>query len=113
VSKTPTTKNSAIVLAASKEFLDGYLFHYGPGPKEVLCGKVLEDVLDKFEILSLPNMRNMISSFRSCCKGGIIDSMTTMKRHSTIECILGNVFPYKGRKSSTSSRCWRTDLEAV
>ena len=110
---TPTTKNSAIVLVASKEFLDGYFFHYNPGPKEVFHGKVLEDVLDKFEILSLPNIWNMISSFRSCCKGGIIDSMTTMKRHSAIECIHGNIFLSKERKSSTSSRCWRIDLEAV
>jgi hypothetical protein len=59
-----TTKNSAIALAASNEFLDGYFFHSGLGPKEMFRDKALEDVLDKFEILSLPNKRNMISLFR-------------------------------------------------
>jgi hypothetical protein len=38
VSKTPTAKNSAIAMAASKEFLDKYLIHNGPGPKEMLRG---------------------------------------------------------------------------
>jgi hypothetical protein len=61
VSKTPTAKNSAITMATSKEFLDGYLIHNGLGPKEMLGGKALEDVLDKFETLSSPNLRNMIS----------------------------------------------------
>jgi hypothetical protein len=52
VSKIPTAKISTIAFAASKEFLDGYLNHNGLGPKEMLWGKALEDVLDKFEILS-------------------------------------------------------------
>jgi hypothetical protein len=38
VSKTPTAKNSAIAMAASKEFLDKYLIHSGPGPKKMLLG---------------------------------------------------------------------------
>jgi hypothetical protein len=36
VSKTPTAKNSAIAMAASKEFLDKYLIHSGLGPKKML-----------------------------------------------------------------------------
>ena len=36
VAKTPTAKNSAIALAASKEFLETFLVHSGPGPKEML-----------------------------------------------------------------------------
>jgi hypothetical protein len=38
VSKTPTTKNSAIAMAASKEFLDKYFIHNSPGPKKMLWG---------------------------------------------------------------------------
>jgi hypothetical protein len=49
VSKTPTAKNSAIPMAASKEFLDKYLIYTGPGPKKMLRGQELEDVLHKFE----------------------------------------------------------------
>jgi hypothetical protein len=36
VSKTPTAKNSAITMATSKEFLDKYLIHTGPGSKKML-----------------------------------------------------------------------------
>jgi hypothetical protein len=59
VLKTSTAKISTIVLAVNKEFLDGYLIHSGLGPKEMLWGKALEDVWDKFEILSWPNVQNM------------------------------------------------------
>jgi hypothetical protein len=38
VSKTPTAKNSAIAMAASKEFFDKYLIHIGPRPKKMLRG---------------------------------------------------------------------------
>jgi hypothetical protein len=38
VSKTPTAKNFAIAMAASKEFLDKYLIHNGSGPKKMLRG---------------------------------------------------------------------------
>jgi hypothetical protein len=38
VSKTLTAKNSAIAMAASKEFLDKYLIHSGPGSKKMLWG---------------------------------------------------------------------------
>jgi hypothetical protein len=63
-------QNSTIALAASKKFLGGYLFHSGPGSKKMLWSKALEDVLDKFEILSSPNVQNMISSLRSNGKVG-------------------------------------------
>jgi hypothetical protein len=56
VSKTPTAKNSTIAMAVSKEFLDKYLIHSGPGPKKMLWGQELENVLDKFEHLSSPNL---------------------------------------------------------
>ena len=64
VVRTPFAKTSAIALAASKEFLDTFLIHYGPGPKEILHGDALEYVMDKFHLLSSPNVRKMISSFR-------------------------------------------------
>jgi hypothetical protein len=38
VSKTPSAKNSAIAMAASKEFLDKYLIHSGLRPKKMLRG---------------------------------------------------------------------------
>jgi hypothetical protein len=98
VSKTPTTKNFAITLTARKEFLDGYLIHSGPKSKEMLWDKALEDNLEKFEILSSSNVRNMITSLRSGGKERAYDSIMIMKRYVTIEYIHGNVFPGQGRE---------------
>jgi hypothetical protein len=60
VSMTPIAKNSTIAMATSKEFLDKYLIHSGPGSMKILQGKELEDVLDKFKILSFSNLWNTI-----------------------------------------------------
>jgi hypothetical protein len=92
VSKTSIAKNSAIALAASKEFLDGYLIHNALGPKEMLLGRALENVKDKFEILSSLNLQNMISLSRSFGKRGAFDNIMAMKRYTTIEYIHGNLF---------------------
>jgi hypothetical protein len=84
-------------MAASKEFLNKYLIHNSPGPKKMLWDKALEDVLDKFEHINSPNLRNMISLSRSGGKGGAYDSIMAMKRYTTIEYIHGNVFPGQGK----------------
>jgi hypothetical protein len=79
------------VLATNKEFLDGYHIYSGLEAKKMLRGKALEDVLDKFEILSSPNLRNMISLFKSSGKGGAYDNIMAMKKYTTIEYIRSNV----------------------
>jgi hypothetical protein len=48
VSMTPIARNPVIALVASKEFLNSYLIYKTPGLKEMLWGKALEDVMDKF-----------------------------------------------------------------
>jgi hypothetical protein len=99
VSKTPTAKNSAIAMAASKEFLDKYLIHNGPGPKKMLWGQELEDVLDKFEYLSSSNLRNTKSLSRSSSKRGAYDNIMAMKMYTTIEYIHANVFPGQSKEN--------------
>jgi hypothetical protein len=79
-------------MAASKEFLDKYLIYNGPGPKKMLRGQELEDVLDKFEHLNSPNLRNTISLCRSSCKRGVYDSIMAMKTYTTIEYIHATSF---------------------
>jgi hypothetical protein len=98
VSKTPTAKNFAIAMAASKEFLDKYLIHNSPGPKKMLRAQEVEDILDKFEHLSSPNLRNTISLCRSGGKRGAYDSNMAMKKYTTIEYIHANVFPRQGKE---------------
>jgi hypothetical protein len=95
--KTPIAKNSAIAMAASKELLDKYLIHTGRGPKKMLRGQELEDILNKFEHLSSPNLWNTISLCRSGGKRGAYDSIMAMKMYTTIEYVHDNVFPGQGK----------------
>ena len=98
VQKTPTAKNSAIALAASKEFMDTFLVHAGPGPKEMLRGAELDEVMDKFRMLSSPNVRNIIASFRASAKGkGEIDRILEMKKVAKMEYIHDSIFPGQGQ----------------
>ena len=56
VLKTPTSKNLAIVMATSKQFLANYLLKspYN-GKNHHLVGSFLKVVIDKFSILASPN----------------------------------------------------------
>ena len=49
-------------------------------------------------MLSSPSIRNVISSFRSNNRGGVIDNIMTMKRESKFEFIHDSVFPGQGKE---------------
>jgi hypothetical protein len=67
VLKTPTAKNSAIVMAASKQFLADYLLKYSANVEgHHLVGSSLEIVMDKFNTLVSPNYRNFVSGSKRC-----------------------------------------------
>jgi len=104
VEENPTATNSTIALAASKQFLDNHLIDNDEGPKEMLQEKSLEDVMDRFQRLSSPNIRNIITSFRSIGKGGVIDSIMNMKRNLKFENIHDSVFPDKEKRRYTYSK---------
>ena len=103
VEKTPIATNSAITLSASKDFLGQYLFHNGEGEKKMLKAEEME-VMDRFQYLSSPSIRNIISSFRSGNHGGIIDNIMTMKRESKFEFIHDSVFPGQGKEKCASTK---------
>jgi len=58
----------------------------------------LEEVMDRFQYLSSPSIRNVISSFRSNNQGGVIDNIMTMKKESKFEYIHDSVFPGQGKE---------------
>ena len=93
MSKTPTDTNLAIALAASKDFLTTYLFHNREGEKEMLKEEEMEEVMDRFQYLSSPSICNVILSFCSNNRRGIIDNIMTMKKESKFEFIHDSVFP--------------------
>jgi len=85
-------------LSASKDFLTHYLFHNGKGEKEMLQGEEMEEVMDCFQYLSSPNIRNVISSFLSINRGGVINNIMTMKKESRFKYIHDSVFPVQGKE---------------
>lgn len=97
VSKTPNAKNSAIALAASKEFLSTFLLqddHHAPTP---LKGHDLNVVMEKFKTLSSPNVRSVISSFRLHSQStGYIDKILELKKTSRYDYVQESVFPGQG-----------------
>jgi hypothetical protein len=65
VSCTLGATTLAIVLVANKTFLSEHLLNKdGKGPVEVLKGNKLHQVMDKFIILSSPNVQNFVASFK-------------------------------------------------
>jgi len=64
----------------------------------MLKGEEMEEVMDCFQYLSSPNIRNVISSFRSNNQGGVIDNIMTMKKRSKFEFIHDSVFPGQGKE---------------
>ena len=76
VSKTPRATNSAIQMAASKNFLAEFLFKT-PTPREKV--QSLESVMDRFAPLASSNCRNIVSASRRLVRSsrapmeGIID----------------------------------------
>jgi hypothetical protein len=62
---TPRAIVSTITLAANKTFLSEHLLNEnGLGPVEVLKGDKLCQVMDKFLVLSSPNVWNLVTSFK-------------------------------------------------
>jgi len=99
VARTPNAKNSTIAMVTSKEFLDTFLIHNEPGPKEMLHNNALENVMDKFHLFSSPNVQNMISSLRNNNKGGgEIDWILDMKECNKMEYIYNNVLLGQGQE---------------
>ena len=94
VQRTPKATNSAIVIAASKNFLSDYLIRPGSGSSN-LEGASMDAVLDQFETLSSPNIRNLVSTCKRFYSGGkgVMDNIMDLKETSKFEFIHENKFP--------------------
>jgi hypothetical protein len=96
VLKTPTAKNLAIVMAASKQFLADYLLK---SPVNVeghhLVGSFLEIIIDKFSTLTSPNCRNFISGSKRFLRSemGTMDSIMALKDHFAFKIVHSSRFP--------------------
>jgi len=96
IAGTPNAKTSTIAIVASKEFLNMFFIHNEPGPKEMLHGNALENVMNKFHLSSSPNVQNIISSLRNMISsfwnnikdGGELDWILDMKGCAKMEYFL-------------------------
>jgi hypothetical protein len=65
VFRTPKVIVLAIMLATSKTFFSQHLLNEdGEGSMEVLKGKKLHQMMDKFVTLFSPNIQNLVASFK-------------------------------------------------
>ena len=96
VLKTPTTKNLAIVMAASKQILANYLLKSPPsGKNHHLVGSSLEVVMDKFNTLASPNCRHFVYGSKHFLRNGMgtMDSIMALTDHYAFKFVNGSRFP--------------------
>jgi hypothetical protein len=96
VCKTSNAKNSAIVMATSRNFFSDYTLKTPTlGEKHHIQGISLKNVMDKFATLSSPNCRNFVASARRfvCNIMDIIDSIMVLKDNAKFKYIHDSQFP--------------------
>jgi hypothetical protein len=83
VNCTPNAKISMTSISANKTFLATHLLdESGNGHVELLKGEQLEKIQVKFFKLSLPNIRNLVASFKHHSRRGYIDSILELRSKS-------------------------------
>jgi hypothetical protein len=94
VNHTLDAKIFVISLSASKTLLAMHMFNEsGNGLVELLKRKHLEKIQDKFSKLNLPNVRNLVTSFKHHSGHGYIDSILELKSKSCYDYIQECYFP--------------------
>ena len=94
VQRTPKATNSAIIMAASKNYLSNYLIRPSFESSN-LEGASMDVVLDQFETLSSPNIQNLMSTCKNFYSGGkgVMDNIMELKESSKFVFIHENKFP--------------------
>ncbi len=88
VNRMPNAKISTISLITSKSFLTKHLFNDNNDNNcEVFKGHQLEENQDKFIVLSLLNVCNLVASFKHRPGGGYIDHIVELKSKSCYDFI--------------------------
>ena len=91
VSKTPTTKNSTIVIVASKEFIvDHYIQFPLPREEKYLHGASLEVSMVNFSTLASHNFKNYVLGSKQFTQSEMspMDSIMALKGHFGFKCVL-------------------------
>ena len=100
VIKTPTARNSVIILAMSKKFLADYLLKSpSNGEGHHLASSSLEVVIDKISIFASSNCRDFVSCSNHfvCCELGMMDCIMALKDHSGFKYVHDSRFPEQSK----------------
>jgi hypothetical protein len=79
VERTPHATNSAIVMQATKEFLEELLLAPQGVPAKTLTFEELVLVLIKYKYMTLPSVKNNVTTFRYLQRFGVMDSITMLR----------------------------------
>ncbi len=80
VNRTPIAKIFAISLSANKSSLVKHLFNDSDDNNwEVFKDHQLKEIQDKFIVLSLSHVRNLVALFKNYPSGGYIDNILELK----------------------------------
>jgi hypothetical protein len=77
VERTPHATNSAIVMEATKELLEELLLVPQGVPAKTMTFEEL--VLIKYKYMTLPSVKNNVTTFRYLQRFGVMDSITMLR----------------------------------
>ncbi len=94
----PNAKTFTICLNTNKSFLAKYLFNdSGDDNLKLFNGNELDQIQEKFLVSNLPNVQNLVVSFKHHLGGGYIDNILELKSnnyYNYIEecCFIGQIY---------------------
>ena len=96
VERTPSATRSAIVLETAKEVLGPLLLVKEGDPQKILELDELQGIFDRCKHLTSPNIRNVVTTFRTMRRFGVMDNITKLRGASNWRFVQQNRFPGQG-----------------
>jgi hypothetical protein len=96
VERTPHATNSSIMMEATKELVGELLLRPEGAPAKTFTFEELVPVLDKYRYMSLPSIKNDVTSFKYIWRYGVIDGITMLRGCSNWSYVQENMFPSQG-----------------
>jgi hypothetical protein len=79
IDRTPHATNSSIVIEATKELVEELLLRPKGAPSKIFTFKELVPILDKCRYLSLPSIKNDVTSFKYIQRYKVMNGITMLR----------------------------------
>ena len=96
VERTPSATRSAIVLETANEVLGPLLLAKEGEPQKILELDELQIIFDRCKHLTSSNIRNVVTTFRTMRRFGVMDNITKLRGASNWKFVRQNRFPGQG-----------------